>query len=233
MLNPTLNCYNGHVEQVIFMVVPNFSSESVLQALNWRYATKMFDASKKIPADTWSALEQSLVLAPSSFGLEPWKFFVVDDAAVRAKLLEATWKQAQVVDASHLVVLAIKTGLNDTDVDSSMARTSAVRNVPLESLEGFSNVIKGFMKGQPDIDSWSTRQTYIALGQLMVSAALMGIDTCPIEGFMPDKYDEILGLPEMGYHSVVVCAAGYRSESDKYAHLPKVRFALEDKVQHI
>ncbi|MEM7793444.1 MAG: NAD(P)H-dependent oxidoreductase [Cyanobacteria bacterium P01_C01_bin.118] len=215
------------------MAAPNFSSESVLEALSWRYATKMFDASKKIPADTWSALEQSLVLAPSSFGLEPWKFFVIDDAAVRAKLLEASWKQSQVVDASHLVVLAIKTGLNEADVDRSMARTSEVRNVPLESLEGYGKVVKGFMKGLADVDGWSTRQTYIALGQLMVSAALLGIDTCPIEGFMPDKYDEILGLPEMGYHSVVVCAAGYRLEKDKYASLPKVRFPIEDKVQHI
>ncbi|MEM7065357.1 MAG: NAD(P)H-dependent oxidoreductase [Cyanobacteria bacterium P01_B01_bin.77] len=215
------------------MTTPNFSSESVLEALNWRYATKMFDTSKKIPADTWSALEQSLILAPSSFGLEPWKFFVVDDTVVRAKLLEASWKQAQVVDASHLVVLAIKTDLSETDIDRSMARTSEVRGVDIDSLQGFSNVIKGFMKGIPDVDSWSTRQTYIALGQLMVSAALLGIDTCPIEGFMPDQYDEVLGLPAMGYHAVVVCAAGYRLEEDKYAHLPKVRFPLEDKVQHI
>ena len=215
------------------MATPNFSTESVLEALNWRYATKMFDASKKIPADTWSVLEQSLVLAPSSFGLEPWKFFVVDDTTVRGKLLEASWKQAQVVDASHLVVLAIKTGLDEADVDRSMARTAEVRDVDIESLQGFSNVIKGFMKNVPDVDSWSTRQTYIALSQLMVSAALLGIDTCPIEGFMPDQYDEILGLPAMGYHAVVVCAAGYRSEEDKYAHLPKVRFPLEAKVQHI
>lgn len=215
------------------MAAPSFSSESVLEALNWRYATKGFDASQKIPADTWSALEQSLVLAPSSFGLEPWKFFVVDDAAVRAKLLEASWKQSQVVDASHLVVLAIKTGLNEADVDRAMARTSEVRDVPVESLGGFSNMIKGFMKGVPDVDDWSAKQAYIALGQLMVSAALMGIDTCPIEGFMPDKYDEILGLPEMGYHAVVVCAAGYRLDDDKYAHLAKVRFPLEEKVQHI
>lgn len=215
------------------MAAPSFSSESVLEALNWRYATKGFDASKKIPADTWSALEQSLVLAPSSFGLEPWKFFVVDDAAVRAKLLEASWKQSQVVDASHLVVLAIKTGLNEADVDRSMARTSEVRNVPVESLEGFSNVIKGFMKNVPDVNVWSAKQTYIALGQLMVSAALMGIDTCPIEGFVPAQYDEILGLPAMGYHAVVVCAVGYRLDDDKYAHLAKVRFPLEEKVQHI
>ncbi|MEM6252485.1 MAG: NAD(P)H-dependent oxidoreductase [Cyanobacteria bacterium P01_D01_bin.156] len=215
------------------MAVPNFSSESVLEVLNWRYATKMFDASKKIPADIWSALEQSLVLAPSSFGLEPWKFFVVDDPTVRQALLEPTWKQSQVVDASHLVVLAIKKDLDETDVDRSMARTSEVRDVPLESLQGFSNVIKGFMKNVPDTDSWATKQTYIALGQLMVSAALMGIDTCAIEGFMPDKYDEILGLPAMGYHAVVVCALGYRAEGDKYATLPKVRFPIEDKVQHI
>ena len=215
------------------MAVPNFSSESVLEALNWRYATKMFDASKKIPTDTWSALEKSMVLAPSSFGLEPWKFFVIDNPAVRQTLLEPTWKQSQVLDASHLVVFAIKKDVDETDVDRSMARTSEVRNVPLESLEGFSNVIKGFMKGLPDVDGWSTKQTYIALGQFMVSAALLGIDTCPIEGFMPDKYDEILGLPDMGYHAVVVCAAGYRLDDDKYAHLPKVRFPVEDKIQHI
>ena len=233
MLNLPHTCYNNHVELVFAMTTPNISSESVLEALNWRYATKMFDTSKKIPADTWSALEQSLVLAPSSFGLEPWKFFVIDDVAIRQKLLEPTWKQSQVVDASHLVVLAIKTGVNETDVDRSMARTSEVRDVSLESLEGFSNVIKGFMKGLPDVDSWSTRQVYIALGQLMVSAAMLGVDTCPIEGFMPDKYDEILGLTELGYHSVVVCAVGYRSEEDKYAHLPKVRFPKEDVIQHI
>ncbi|MGD1854298.1 MAG: NAD(P)H-dependent oxidoreductase [Leptolyngbyaceae cyanobacterium] len=215
------------------MTAPNFSSESVLQTLNWRYATKLFDASKKIPADTWSALEQSLVLAPSSFGLEPWKFFVVDDPAVRQTLLEASWNQSQVVDASHLVVLTIKTGLNEADVDRSMARTAEVRNVPLESLEGFSNTIKGFMKSIPDVDQWSTRQVYIALSQLMTSAALLGIDTCPMEGFMPEKYDEILGLPEKGYHAVVVCAIGYRSEEDKQAQRAKVRFPLEDKVQHI
>lgn len=216
------------------MVAPNFSNESVLQALNWRYATKMFDASKKIPSDTWAALEQSLVLAPSSFGLEPWKFFVIDDPAVRQKLLEPSWKQSQIVDASHLVVLAIKKGLDEADVDRSMARISDVRDVPVESLEGFSNVIKGFMKGSlSDVDAWATRQVYIALGQLMVSAALLGIDTCPMEGFVPDQYDEILGLPEKGYHAVVVCAAGYRSAEDKYAQLPKVRFPLEEKVQHI
>lgn len=215
------------------MTAQTFSSESIITALNWRYATKAFDATKKIPADIWSTLEQSLVLAPSSFGLEPWKFFVVDDAAVRAKLLEASWKQSQVVDASHLVVLAIKKDINEADVDRSMARTSDVRGVDIESLQGFSNVIKGFMKSLPDIDAWSTRQVYIALGQFMVSAAMLGIDTCPIEGFMPDTYDEILGLPQMGYHSVVVCAAGYRLNDDKYAHLAKVRFPLEEKVQHI
>lgn len=215
------------------MTAPNFSSDSVLQVLNWRYATKMFDADKKIPTDTWSALEQSLVLAPSSFGLEPWKFFVIDDVAVRKKLLEASWNQSQVVDASHLVVLTIKTGLNESDVDRSMARTAEVRDVPMESLEGFSNTIKDFMKNIPDVDHWSTRQVYIALSQLMTSAALLGIDTCPMEGFMPEKYDEILGLPEKGYHAVVVCALGYRSEEDKYAQRAKVRFPLEDKLQHI
>ncbi len=211
----------------------NLSSDVLIELLNWRYATKAFDPDKKIPAETWAALEQSLVLSPSSFGLQPWKFFVVAAPETRQKLLPASWGQNQIVDASHLVVLAINTGLDKADVDRFMARTADVRDVPLESLEGFSNVIKGFMDKVENLNDWSTRQVYIALEQLMLSAALMGIDTCPIEGFSPEQYDDILGLTDRGYHAVVVCAAGYRSPEDKYAQLPKVRYPLEEVVEHL
>lgn len=209
---------------------------SVLQQLQWRYAVKKFDLSKKIPDDVWNALEQSLVLTPSSFGLQPWKFFVVQNPEMRQTLLAHSWGQAQVVDASHLVVFAIKKDLNSADVDRYLDRMAEVQQTPVENLQKFGSVVKGFMEKPPyplDINEWSTRQVYIALGQFMTSAAVLGIDTCPMEGFVPDKYDEVLGLPAQGYKAVVVCPAGYRSDEDHSAQRPKVRFKTEDVVKYI
>jgi nitroreductase len=209
---------------------------SVLQQLQWRYAVKKFDLSKKIPDDVWNALEQSLVLTPSSFGLQPWKFFVVQNPEMRQTLLAHSWGQAQVVDASHLVVFAIKKDLNSADVDRYLNRMAEVQQTPVENLQKFGSVVKGFMEKPPyplDINEWSTRQVYIALGQFMTSAAVLGIDTCPMEGFVPDKYDEVLGLPAQGYKAVVVCPAGYRSDEDHSAQRPKVRFKTEDVVKYI
>ena len=117
-----------------------------------------------------------------------------------------------------------------------MQNISAVRQVPVENLQGFAKVINGFLDKPPyplDIDEWSKRQVYIALGQFMTSAALLGIDTCPIEGFNPPKYDEVLGLTELGYASVVLCPAGYRADDDKSAAMPKVRYPLQEVVQYI
>ncbi|XHX80007.1 MAG: NAD(P)H-dependent oxidoreductase [Stenomitos frigidus ULC029] len=212
------------------------STEQLLQQLHWRYATKKFDSTKKISDDVWQALVESLILAPSSFGLQPWKFFVVTNPAIRQQLVEHSWGQAQIVDASHLVVLAFKKGVDATDVDRFIENTAQVRQVAIENLQGYANVIKGFLAKPPyplDIDEWSKRQVYIALGQLMTSAALLGIDTCPIEGFNPPKYDEILGLTALGYASVVVCAAGYRAEDDKSATQAKVRYAPDAVVQYV
>jgi nitroreductase len=212
------------------------STEQLLQQLHWRYATKKFDSTKTIAPDVWQALVESLVLAPSSFGLQPWKFFVVTNPAIRQQLVEHSWGQAQIVDASHLVVLAFKKGVDAGDVDRYIKTISEVRQVPIENLQGFAKVINGFLSKPPyplDIDEWSKRQVYIALGQLMTSAALLGIDTCPIEGFNPPKYDEVLGLAALGYASVVVCAAGYRADDDKSAAQLKVRYSTEAVVQYV
>ena len=218
------------------MIATTFTPEYVFEQLNWRYATKKFDPSKKIPGETWKVLEQSLVLAPSSFGLQPWKFFVVRNPQIRQQLLEHSWGQTQVVEASHLVVLAIKKDLNYSDVDRYIKRMSEVQGVSVENLQKFADVVKGFLKQPPyplDINEWSTRQTYIALGQYMTCAAILGIDTCPMEGFVPAKYDELLGLSAQGYTAVVVCPAGYRAADDKYATKPKVRYATEDVVHYL
>ncbi|MEL6554024.1 MAG: NAD(P)H-dependent oxidoreductase [Cyanobacteria bacterium J06621_11] len=215
---------------------PNLTSEQVIETLNWRYATKKFDPEKKISEADWKALEQSLVLSPSSFGLQPWKFLVIRNPDLRQQLVEHSWNQSQVTDASHLVVLAIKKGIDNDDVDRYIARMSDVQGTPKENLEGLENAIKGFLKEPPfpfEVDQWSIRQTYIALSFFMYSAAVMGIDTCPMEGFVPAKYDEILGLPAQGYTAVVVCTAGYRAEDDKSASRPKVRYETEAVVEYI
>jgi nitroreductase len=209
------------------------SANAALDQLKWRYATKKFDTSRPISDEDWTTLEQSLVLAPSSFGLQPWKFFVVKNPEIRSKLLEHSWKQPQIVDASHLVVFAIKKGISDADVDRYIARTSEVQGTPVDVLTGFGGMIKGFMKSMPDMDSWSAKQLYIALGQFMTTAAMMGVDTCALEGISPAKYDEILGLAEQGYASLVVCVAGYRAEDDKSAGRAKVRYETEDVVAYI
>ncbi len=218
------------------MTSATLEPQQLLQQLQWRYAVKKFDPSKKIPEDVWQVLEQSLVLAPSSFGLQPWLFVVVTDSAVREQLLPHSWGQRQVVDASHLVVLAVNKNITPEYVDRYLARTAEVQGTPLEALQGFGNVIKGFIANPPaglDLKEWATRQTYIALGQFMTSAAVLGIDTCPMEGIVPAKYDEILGLVGTDYATVVACPAGYRAADDKYATKPKVRFPASEVVKHI
>lgn len=210
--------------------------DQIINCLNWRYATKKFDPSRKISDDAWHALEQSLVLSPSSFGQQPWKFFVIRNPEVRKQLQEQAWGQSQVVDASHFVVLAIKTDINNDDVDRYIERTAAVRQASKESLEGLQNAIEGFLKDHPfsqQINTWSAKQVYIALGFFLYSAALLGIDACPLEGFLPGKVDEVLGLAARGYSAVVLCAAGYRSPEDRLASAAKVRYETEAVLQYI
>ncbi len=205
--------------------------EQLLGQLQWRYATKQFDPARKIPAAEWEALEAVLVLSPSSYGLQPWKFIVVENPAVRETLLPATWGQRQVVDASHYVVLAIQKNFGEPGIDRYFKRTLEVRGGSMEKLEGYRTMMINTLLKSPlhdMIDHWATYQVYIALGNLMTSAALLGIDTCPMEGFERAKYDEILGLPGLGLHSAVCCALGYRAATDKYAQAPKVRYKKED-----
>jgi nitroreductase len=198
--------------------------------LNWRYATKQFDPARKISAHDWAALEDALVLAPSSFGLQPWKFIIVSDPATREKLVAASWGQRQIVDASHLVVFAVNKNLCERDIDDFLDRVAEVRGVPRESLASYRDMMVGsLVKGmsQAQRQEWAAKQVYLALGSFLTSAAVLGIDACPMEGIDPAKYDEILGLSKQGLSAVVVATAGYRAADDKYASLKKVRFAKE------
>ena len=207
--------------------------QQLLDALQWRYATKSFDATRKIEEPTWKTLEEALVLSPSSFGLQPYRFLIIKDAAVREQLLPHSWGQRQIVDASHLVVFAARTTLSDVEIDRYLDRIVEVRGVTRESLEGLRRMMGASLTGpgnETRIPHWAGLQAYIALGNFMTSAALLGIDTCPIEGFVPAQYDSILGLKEQGYASVVVAALGYRSTDDRYAVTPKVRLPLKELI---
>jgi nitroreductase len=211
-------------------------NEQLINQLNWRYATKQFDPQRKISLENWTTLEEALVLSPSSAGLQPWKFIVVTDRATREKLLPASWGQRQIVDASHLVVFATKKNLGEADVESYINRIAEVRGVTLESLAPFRDmVVGGIIKSMDDSTraAWAARQAYIALGNFLTSAALLGIDACPMEGFESEKYNEILGLDKRGFSAVVVATAGYRSTEDKYAALKKVRFPKEEVLLEV
>jgi nitroreductase len=208
------------------------STTSVSQALHWRYATKKFDT-RKIPDATWEMLRQSLSLTPSSYGLQPWKFVVVENPALRAKLQPHSWNQTQIVDASHLVVFTHRTEITEADVNRFAQLICSVRGAPAEKIEPYRQMmLGGVVKGKDAAGQkeWAARQLYIALGQLMAVAAVLEIDTCALEGIDPAKYDEILGFKGTGYETVVACAVGYRAADDAYAQAQKVRFPTDQVV---
>lgn len=217
------------------MPVP-ISPQQLVEAFNWRYATKRFDPARPIPAEVWHALEQSLVLSPSSIGLQPWKFLVVTDPVRKAELAGASYRQSQPADCSHFVVFTVRRNLDAAHVDRHIQRMAEVRGVTVDSLTKFRAMTLGNLdraRAEGRLDTWQTHQIYIALGQFMASAALLGVDTCPMEGIELGKFDEILGLADGDYATVVACAAGYRLSDDKYAATRKVRFKVEDVVVRI
>ena len=202
-----------------------------LEQLKWRYATKQFDTDKKIDDDTWNAIEDSLVLTPSSFGLQPWKFVVVTDPELKHKLREHSWGQAQVTECSHFLILCAKDDINPDDINALLEDTVATRGGQVEDLQGYGDIMRGFVDRMSDEEKfqWAKNQVYIALGQLMATAAALEIDACPMEGIVPPEFDRILNLE--GYKTVVACAMGFRATDDHYAELAKVRFTKEALIQ--
>ncbi|HVM60624.1 MAG TPA: NAD(P)H-dependent oxidoreductase [Verrucomicrobiae bacterium] len=210
--------------------------DQLIHQLQWRYATKQFDPQRKISAADWLALEEALVLTPSSYGLQPWKFIVITDQAMKEKLVPVSWGQRQPADCSHFVVFAIQKDLDEADVDAHIRRIAEVRNVSVDSLAGFRDIVVGNIVKAMDATArnhWAERQVYIALGNFMTSAALLGIDTCPMEGIVPAQYNEILGLGKDGLGTVCAAAAGYRAAGDKYATARKVRFPKDEVIRLI
>ena len=212
------------------------SELQLLAALRWRYATKAFDPNRKIPAATWATLQEALVLSASSFGLQPYKFIVVDEPAMRARLLPHAWNQRQVVDASHFIVFAARTAVTEAEIDRFVGRIVEVRGGSREALAGFREMMAGSLLGDEAsrrVPQWTARQAYLALGNLLTCAAALAVDACPMEGFAPAEFDKELGLAAQGYTAVVCCALGYRSAGDKYAKVAKVRRPVTELVATI
>jgi len=205
------------------------------QALTWRYATKQFDSTKKLSEEQLTALLTDMNLTATSFGLQPFEIIVVTDPVVREKLRAVSWNQSQVVDASHLILLAVRTDVDESFVDAYIAHLAEVRGISVDAVKGYADMMKGFLS-QHSVESltvWAQKQAYIALGTLLASAAVREIDACPMEGFDANAVDDILGLTRKHLKSTVMCPVGYRSAEDKTAAYAKVRRPLGDVVHRV
>lgn len=204
--------------------------KDILDALNWRYAVKEFDATKKISQEDMDTILESARLAPSSIGLEPWKFIVVINEELRAKIRTVGYDQSKITEASHLVVIARR-----TDVDVLPTGAAKAQEKSLEDLEGLKGMAEGGLaakKATNSSDAWMMSQTYIALGMMVESAALLGIDSCPMEGFDAGEVDTLLGLEEQGLTTTSMLAVGYRGD-DPYAKLPKTRRTADEVITYL
>lgn len=208
---------------------------SIIKQLKWRYATKQFDKNKQLSSKELDLILEAANLAPTSMGLQPFKIFVVENPDIRLKLREAAWNQPQVTDASHILIFAVKSELTAVDADVYLKLVSDTRKASLSDLSDYRAMLVGGIEGKSVADrrNWAARQAYIALGTVLTTCALEGIDACPMEGFAPDGFDKILGLNDLGWSSVVMVAVGSRAHDDKYQHLEKVRKSMTDLVTFI
>lgn len=204
---------------------------NLLTSYQSRFAAKNFDPSKKITDTDLEMLIQSLILTPSSFGLQPWHFVVVSSLEIKQKLQTASWDQPQVGNCSHLFVLCARTNLSQNDGDKLIQLTADNAGIPVENLGQYASMISGFLssKSTEELTNWSQKQVYIALGFLMSMAASLGLDSCPMEGFDPNSYNEILDLNSQGLTATLVFPVGYRSD-EKYANQKKTRYSKNELV---
>jgi nitroreductase len=197
---------------------------------NWRYATKKFDATKKISTEDLNTLKEAIRMSSSSYGLQPYKVIIVENPELRAQLQPAAWGQSQIVDASHLFIFANDTNIGDEAIDEYLNTISVTRETPMESLAGYGDFMKSKISTlEPEIKNiWTSKQTYLALGNLLNAAAELKIDVTPMEGFIPAQVNEILGLDKLNLNASLIATVGYRHEDDTTQFYKKVRKSQED-----
>ena len=210
------------------------NNKEIIKALNYRYAVRIFDPSKKVSTDDLNTILESARLSPSSFGIEAWKFIVVTNQKIRAKIRVAGYDQPKITEASHLVVIARRTDTENLSTEL-VARTAKSQEKDIKQLDGLKQMLDGAISGKEKglaLDSWIAEQTYIALGIMIETASLLGIDNGPIEGFDPAKVNEILGLKKKNLSVVTMLTLGYRGD-DSYSKLPKTRRPFDEVVEFI
>jgi nitroreductase/dihydropteridine reductase len=206
----------------------------LLDALNWRYAVKQF-SEDIIPDAVIADLIRATSLTPSCYGLQPYQIIQVNDRSVREKLLAHSWGQEKVVECSHLLVFTVSTAGIESIVDRYLRLQAHINDEAISELEDFRGYLIRTLGGKPNtqVIEWAHRQAYIALGNLLTSAAVSSIDTCPMEGIDTVGFDEVLGLQALNLTTSVVCTLGYRNTADKHALKPKIRFANSDFLREV
>lgn len=207
----------------------------IINILQWRYAAKKFDASKKLPQEKLEILKQAFNLTATSYGLQPVKLLIVENRHIREQLVEHSWNQRQVADASHLFVFCIHEDVDADYIHDYFNRVMDIRKTPKEVLDPFRKfLVEDFEnKTTEEIYNWAVKQAYLIMGNLLTVCALEGIDSCPMEGFNPEQYDNILKLKEKRLKSVLVMPVGYRADNDMFADFKKVRKPLSESIEEI
>lgn len=202
-----------------------------IEALQWRYAVRKF-SKRKLAAEVLRQLAEATRLSPSSYGLQPYKVLLVESKSIRRRLLAVSYGQEKVLQSSHLLVVAAETQIGDATVDRYIHKYAQLTGRPLNELADYAAHIKAALAGMTaeEKQAWAQQQAYLALGNLLTSAAVMKVDTCPMAGFDREGYDEVLGLEAQGLTATVICALGYRHPEDEHANTPKVRFDFGDMV---
>jgi len=205
---------------------------NIIERLKWRYATKKFNDQRIITDEKLDIIKHAFNLTATSYGLQPIKMMVISDKELQEQLVEHSYGQKQVAQASHILVFCIDTVIDADYIKAYFKLVRETRNTPSAILKPFEDdLIKSFAsKDDSNISAWASKQAYLALGNLLTVCAVEKIDACPMEGFMPDKYDDILKLAQRHLKSVLVLPIGYRADDDKFADFKKVRKTLEDSV---
>ncbi|MDA7887307.1 NAD(P)H-dependent oxidoreductase [bacterium] len=204
-------------------------------AMRWRYATKKFDPQRLLDETVVAELLDITNLTPTSYGLQPFKFVVLKNQEIQDKLIASSYGQRQVADASHVLVIAARTDVDASYIREYVAMVESQRNLEAGTMDEYCQVMIGSMtRMSPEsLNHWAAKQAYIALGTVMAACAALQIDACPMEGFVPQEYNEILNLGQHQLDAVLVVPIGYRAEDDATQHNPKVRRPIENMVIRI
>lgn len=214
---------------------PTGNSPHIVSALNWRYATKKFDETRKVSDKNINTILNATNLSASSYGLQPYQFVIIEDKSIQEALVPASYNQPQVAQASHVIVLAARTDIDEAYIREYASYTETVRGLEKGSLDQYAGQMVGSITSmsQEQRIEWAAKQTYILLGTMLATCATLGIDTCPMEGFVPAQYNEILGLDKQNLHAALVVPIGYRADDDPNGQFAKVRLPLDEMVLKI